>query len=133
MVDSFASWLKEKEPAIKGFDRRSIYRMQEFYIIWKEADFSVYSVAFSQIVGSLPPQLQKVDNQLVEIVATASPQLPPMPSILQRISWSHHLELLGKTKSQEERLFTCCFPSKKIIRSATCEDNCLQEFMNARK
>jgi hypothetical protein len=31
VVDTLANWLKENEPGLKGFDRRTLYRMQDFY------------------------------------------------------------------------------------------------------
>jgi len=38
-VEHLAAWLKENEPTLKGFDRRSIYRMKEFFQTWHELDW----------------------------------------------------------------------------------------------
>jgi predicted nuclease of restriction endonuclease-like (RecB) superfamily len=105
VVDEFVNWMKEHEPGMKGFDKRSIYRMQEFYIAWHAVDWKALIGKNMPIVGAPPPQLQTIENQESKIAVAPPPQFNSMPAILSKLSWSHHLELLGKTKSAEEKLF----------------------------
>lgn len=105
IVAQFSSWLKLQEPTLKGFDRRSIYRMQEFYITWASVnwqDLLPENVNANEIVGSLNPQLESANNQQVIFVGSENPQ---MPDILGKLSWTHHMELLKRTATIEEKLF----------------------------
>jgi hypothetical protein len=38
IVGNLAQWLKADDDTLKGFDRRSLYRMKEFYEIWSNAE-----------------------------------------------------------------------------------------------
>jgi predicted nuclease of restriction endonuclease-like (RecB) superfamily len=87
IVDQLANWLKEKEPTLKGFDKRTIYRMRAFYTTWYSLDWDRLQKDGMVIVGSKIPQLQK------------------MPAVLGKISWSHHLEILKRTSIIEEKVF----------------------------
>ncbi|MFN0213609.1 MAG: DUF1016 N-terminal domain-containing protein, partial [Saprospiraceae bacterium] len=103
VVSSLAEWLVQKEPNLKGCDRRSLYRMRVFFETWYAADWSLLPETF-QDSQTLEVNLYATPEQ--KIVATASPQsLPSIPPILLRISWSQHIDLLSSCTSHEERLF----------------------------
>jgi predicted nuclease of restriction endonuclease-like (RecB) superfamily len=116
VVGQLAEWLQQQEPGLKGFDRRSLYRMREFFEQWQAVDWLEFGISGKidsqriasigqgkEIVGSLTPQLLPIlDDQ---IVGSETPQLPPMPLALTNISWTHHVEILRGTTSPEERLF----------------------------
>jgi len=112
VVDSLALWLKKENPSLKGFDRRSLYRMKEFYEAWTDVEM-IDLVALTlppQIVGTLSPQFRKDAEEEQQpkgwvIVGTLSPQLEIMPTFLTKIPWSQHLDLLAKTKTREEKIF----------------------------
>ncbi len=68
------------------------------------------------IVAPVVQQIQKTDNKINKIVAPLVLQLPGTPfdlnglsdirdTILSKISWSHHLILVGRCKTAEEREF----------------------------
>ena len=67
IVDNLADYLSALGPDYKGYTRRNLYRMKQFY--------EAYS-----------------GNEIVTPLAT-------------RLPWSHHLIILSKTKSIEERIF----------------------------
>lgn len=67
VVDQLAAYIQTKHTEIKGFTRRGLYRMRQFYEAYRRK----------------------------EIVST----------LLTQMSWSNHLLLLSKTKTDDERLF----------------------------
>ncbi len=107
VVETFAAWLLEQEPQLPGFDRRSLYRMRQFFETWVNVEWESYlgepgDKAFhSSATAPVSP-----------IVATLSPQLAVIPAPLLRVSWSQHIDLLTSTTTEEERLF-CLFLSFK--------------------
>jgi predicted nuclease of restriction endonuclease-like (RecB) superfamily len=104
-VAQLAVWLKEKEPTLKGFDRRSLYRMKEFFQTWRELDWKALKKDGSVILATVSPQLQLNDNQYTKIVETVSPQTEEFPNILASLTWSHHIEILGRTGNLGEKIF----------------------------
>lgn len=112
VVEQLEKWLSEQEPGIKGFDRRNIYRMREFFLAWNNVSWSL-SPSGLKIVGSTSPQMQTTEDQIDKIVVTVSPRLPQIPDWLTKIPWSHHLALLSATKNIEERVFYILLTEKE--------------------
>jgi len=114
-VQQLADFLQQQEPGLKGFDKRSIYRMIEFYKNYQA----------SSIVASPRPQLQAIENQTNKIVASARPQLRETSeaseftssvrqqilsedirqTILVKISWTHNRTIFSRCKTEQEKEF----------------------------
>jgi len=105
-VKELAQYIQKQHPEIKGFDRINIHRMCRFFAAYKDLS----------IVAPVVQQIQKTDNEINKIVAPLVLQLPGTPfdlnglsdirdTILSKISWSHHLILVGRCKTAEEREF----------------------------
>ena len=97
-VDELADFIQRKYPEIKGFNRRGLYRMKQFFETYSSAKFV-----------SLPmTQTQDTDNQNDEIVSLPMTQFKTTDirkTILAKISWTHHLTIISRTKTEEEREF----------------------------
>ncbi|MGQ7853000.1 PDDEXK nuclease domain-containing protein [Pedobacter sp. WC2501] len=84
-VDDLANYIAEKQPLLKGFNRRGLYRMKQFYEVYSDPE----------IVSPLMTQFQGVVNEQDKFVS----------ALLTQISWTNHLLILAKTKTSEEKLF----------------------------
>src|ERR1700748_1142694 len=95
-IHELAEFIGKNHPDLKGYDRRGLYRMKQFYDIYKN----------SSIVSPLVTQLQNIENQNSIIVGALTPQLTDIRgTILSQISWTHHLILFARTRTEEEREF----------------------------
>ena len=97
-VDELANYIQKSHPELKGFNRRGLYRMKQF--------FEIYSA--DSIVSPVMAQLQMTENQINEIVPSAMTQFEISDirtTILAQVSWTHHLTLIGRTKTSTEREF----------------------------
>lgn len=103
-VEQLVAWLKEKEPNLKGFDRRSLYRMKEFYLVWHRLDWDALRQDGSMREIS-ENKIQEAVNHGDIIVGTLSPQIMEFPNALSPLNWSHHIEILSATRNIEERVF----------------------------
>jgi predicted nuclease of restriction endonuclease-like (RecB) superfamily len=84
-VDELALYIMHNCPGMKGFNRRGLYRMKQFYETYSSPDF----------VSTLMTQMQKTESEAKNIVTT----------LLTQLQWSAHLHILSKTKSPDEKLF----------------------------
>lgn len=84
-VDELATFIQENCPGMKGFNRRGLYRMKQFYETYSSPQF----------VSTLMTHLKKTENETKNIVS----------ALLTQLQWSAHLHILSKTKSDEEKLF----------------------------
>ena len=101
-VVELAKYIKKHHPEIKGFDKVNIYRMCQFYETYRDLS----------IVTPVVRQIQQSDNESITIVAPVVQQLQNLNNLsdirntaLAQISWSHHLILIGRCKTAEEREF----------------------------
>ena len=119
-VDELSAYILNRFPGLSGFTRRGLYRMKQFYEtysensdcfkLWLEIHTKNEGSQFvslpatqskhdkfcnKQIVSSTMTQLQSSDIQYIEFVS----------SMMTQISWTHHLMLLSKTKTSEEKLY----------------------------
>ena len=100
-VDELAKFIRTKMPEMKGFTRRGLYRMKQFYETYNENSECFKNWLElglnnpNEIVSTLPTQLQVQSTQQDRFVE----------EILGKVSWSNHLEILSATKQTEEKLF----------------------------
>ena len=110
-VDELADYIGQKHPEIKGFNRRGLYRMKQFYETYSSAKF----------VSSAMTQTQATDSQSTIIVSSLMSQFKANDirnTILTKISWTHHLIIISRTKTDEEREFylNICIKEKYTVR-----------------
>jgi len=126
-VQKLSEFLLKNDPALKGFDRKSIYRMVQFYECYKETAFLApvadqhYDTVNQKdvIVATQWRQAGKETPQ--EIVATLWRQFSQESikhSVLTKLNWSVHKILISRTKSDEEREFYIwkCIHEKYSVR-----------------
>lgn len=105
VVEQLAVWLQNNEPTLKGFDRRSIYRMKEFYLTWYGLDWNSLKEDGKVAIKIPSSELEVAVNQQDIIVGSVTPQFREKFNVLGTLSWTHHVELLSKAKSIEEKVF----------------------------
>jgi predicted nuclease of restriction endonuclease-like (RecB) superfamily len=134
VVDKLADFIQKKSPDLKGFDRRGLYRMKQFYETYSPQQIinSANNGADLSIVSAVRTQLTKVKKSKTASVRTSSGKTKKVPivspvvtqldrlqyssireSILSEISWSNHLLILSKTTSAEERTFYLLLSKKE--------------------
>lgn len=111
IVAQLADFLKIQEPSIKGFNKRGIYRMVQFYDTYSHPEFvSTVSTQLELLeksnVSSVMTQSKNTDNQLNVFVS----------SLMTQISWTHHLEIISSCKTAEEKLFYMLMSKKERWR-----------------
>ena len=102
IVTQLADWLRQQDPTLKGCDRRSLYRMRDFFEAWENMDWSIMPSKFH---GSENFISEFNNNSEQKIMVMSSPQSFMLPKILTRLTWSHHIEILRGSPSPEEMLF----------------------------
>jgi predicted nuclease of restriction endonuclease-like (RecB) superfamily len=98
IVDNLVDYLKKEQPDLKGYNRRSIYRMVQFYETYSSTAF----------VSATLTQMKDVEKEYNIIMSATPTQLQNEPSVLSLlilVNWTSHLEILAGCKINEERIF----------------------------
>jgi len=96
-IVSLAAFIAHHHPDLRGFDRRGLYRMKQFY--------ETYCHSQVVLAAGTPQAPEKEQDIIVSPLVTQFSLSDIRHTLLAKISWSHHLILLSRTKSEEERLF----------------------------
>ncbi len=105
-IDEISARLREELPGLRGFSSGNIKLMRSFFEVWQpylqtNAEFFLESKSVAAAVES-----EQADDVGL---ATSQKRLPtatdfPMEAFMG-ISFTHHMEILHKTKELDERLF----------------------------
>ncbi|HCY40327.1 MAG TPA: DUF1016 domain-containing protein [Prolixibacteraceae bacterium] len=97
-VDELAAFIQRNHPEFKGFNKRGLYRMRQFYETYIEM----------AIVSPLGTQIQSTENEKDKIVSSLGTQLELSDirkTILAKLTWTHHRTIFSRCKTNEEREF----------------------------
>jgi predicted nuclease of restriction endonuclease-like (RecB) superfamily len=95
-LDILSTDLQNELPGLRGFSASNIKKMRVFFETWSDY-FTIGSLVTNQFEKS---QINEI--QYVKIGSMASNQLA---IDFQKVGFSHHFEILSKTKTIEERVF----------------------------
>ena len=128
VVSQLSEYIRSQRPDIKGYSRRSIYNMVMFYEEYSSETFAstVEKYLNSEFVQSVPAQIATTSiipstgaNVIVQAVTAQLVQhkTGPMPKILELTTFTNHIEILCRCKSNEERLFYILYANKEHLVS----------------
>ena len=101
IIDSISEQLRRELPGLRGFSARSIRNMRTFYEYWKL--FLIWQPSAAKLQLS-------INQDTIDIECFSLQKWSPVAIEINReeflgISFSHHLEILQKTKDIQEVLF----------------------------
>lgn len=123
VVDELSEYLQLQEPDSRGFGRRNLYNMVEFYEKYSTPEFQEIIKSLSQSVfiqkKTQPEIVQMLSAQIArpEIMQMPSAQInfTPLPPILTLTTFSNHLEILNRTHSYQESVFYMLYAAQQQL------------------
>ncbi|RZL64195.1 MAG: DUF1016 domain-containing protein [Pedobacter sp.] len=115
-VNDLAAYITEKQPLLKGFNRRGLYRMKQFYEVYSSEEImsSLTTTQLNESKANVSPMAtqieiesnnQKVSTPVTQLQGGDNEKNTFVSALLTQISWTNHLLILAKTKTSEEKLF----------------------------
>ena len=125
VVSQLSEYIRSKRPDIKGYSRRSIYNMVMFYEEYSSETFAltVKKYLSSEFVQSVPAQIETTPITETNVIVQSlpaqfvQPKIVQMPKILELTTFTNHIEILCRCKSNEERLFYILYVNKEHLAS----------------
>lgn len=122
VVSDLADYLKRQNPKRRGFGKRHLYNMVKFYETYSREGFTniVVNLNVHEIVQSKIAQLDN-KSQKGEIVQFPIAQYSGtnsfMPHILTLVSFTSHLEIMNRCRTDEERIFYMLYASHQRLKT----------------
>ena len=108
VVSELSEYLRVQDPSLKGYSRRNLYNMVAFYEAYSNPNFLKIE---QNMIGNKIKKLQT--NQIVQM---SSAQLPTPPRLLFLTTFSNHMEIINRCKTNEERLFYILYSFKENLK-----------------
>ena len=126
VVAQLSEYIRSQHPDIKGYGRSSIYNMVLFY---DEYSSEIFTSTVERYLNSefVQPRIGQIETSVFlssqetsAIVQAASAQIVQplagqMPKILELTTFTNHIEILCRCKSNEERLFYILYANKERL------------------
>ena len=131
VVSELADYLKRMNPRRKGYGKRNLYNMVSFYETYSSESFLGFigNLHLDDLVQLPLSQLKAHgQNEIVQsvtaqseggaIVQSTPAQFElPFPAILAITSFTNHIEILNRCKSNEERVFYMLYSYRERLKS----------------
>lgn len=118
VVSQLSEYIRSKRPDIKGYGRSSIYNMVLFYDEYSSETFvsTIESYLNSEFIQPKIGQIETpVLPSLQEVTTIVQPRIGQMPKVLELTTFTNHIEILCRCKSNEERLFYILYANKERL------------------
>lgn len=122
VVAELSEYLRANDPSMKGYSRRTLYKMVQFYDAYSDSNFTAMldRLKLSKYFNQLP------ENQADKIVPTLSAQFP---EVLLCTNWSNHVQILSSCKSYEQKIFYMLYAKKEKLIPEAVLQRTLEEFV----
>ncbi|MBS0522455.1 MAG: DUF1016 family protein [Proteobacteria bacterium] len=104
VVAQLAVYLARSQPGLRGFTRRNLFRMRQFYEAWRDHELVPAVRAQIPKAAGSTGQGAKVPAARALLVPSSGKQ-EKVAALLRQLSWTHHRTILGQCKRPEEREF----------------------------
>ena len=126
VVSQLSEYIRSQHPDIKGYGRSSIYNMVLFYDEYSSETFTstveryLNSEFVQPRIGQIETSVFLSSQETSAIMQATSAQFVQplagqMPKILELTTFTNHIEILCRCKSNEERLFYILYANKERL------------------
>ena len=137
VVRQLSEYIHTKDPTVRGWSYRTIYKMVQFYETYS-------SPSFIELIGKVKPKIvpfemaQIPDRQIVSI-ESAQIQITPImpfetaqiPKVLFCTGWGNHQIVLNRCRTNEERLFYIMYAWRERLQNKELERAIKTDAMSA--
>ena len=124
VVQQLAEYIHTQNPTLKGWSRRTIYKMVQFYETYTSANFMELSEKFKRYKQFVPfetaqivstPLIQNDNHQIVPF------EMAQMSSLLLHTGWTNHQIILQGCSSPEEYIFYILYAEYEKLQNKQLE------------
>ena len=122
VVSDLADYLKRQNPKRRGFGKRHLYNMVKFYETYNTIEFQHLErrLRLNEIVQLPIAQIGDASNQteIVQLpIAQIGEMLEPMPNVLTLTTFTNHIEILNRCRTDEERVFYMLYAAHQKLKT----------------
>lgn len=111
VVRQLAEYIHTKDPALRGWSYRTIYKMVQLYETYSAVSFSalITKMGVTKYDNIVPIESAQTENIIVPI------ELAQIPNVLFATGWSNHQLIMSRCKTDEQRLFYMLYAGRERL------------------
>lgn len=129
VVQQLAEYIHTQNPTLKGWSRRTIYKMVQFYETYTSVAFNGLIERLKlnkQIVPTLSAQIEDAEFVPFEAAqighnAIVSFEMAQIPSLLMKTGWTNHQIILNRCSTPEQYIFYILYAEYEHLQNKELE------------
>ena len=108
VVSELSEYLRTIDPTLKGYSKRNLYMMMQFYDTYSSLEFTTLLTRLKlQKNNVIPESVINQENIIVQF------QIAQFPEMLLKVNWTSHQQILNGCKTNEQRIFYILYAHKE--------------------
>lgn len=122
VVRQLSEYIRTKDPTIRGWSYRTIYKMAQFYDTYSNTDFLDF-LQSNELFFNLEKNNKKLSKftpikvEEVDLIGIVPFEMAQMPNILYSTGWTNHQLILSHCKTNAERLFYMLYAGHENLKN----------------
>ena len=114
VVRQLSDCIRIKDPTVRGWSYRTIYKMVQLYETYSSASFSelIEHTSMSAYGHIVPFETAQIDND-----AIVPFEMAQIPKVLFATGWTNHQIIMSRCKTDSERLFYMLYAGKERLEN----------------
>ena len=133
VVQQLAEYIHTQNPTLKGWSRRTIYKMVQFYEVYSSTQFLERATSLKLLPANgdeiVPPSVTQLEIQPIVPMLSAqiegTPIVPPpvaqFPLFLLKTGWTNHQIILNKCSDTNQQIFYIIYAEYEHLKKTELE------------
>jgi predicted nuclease of restriction endonuclease-like (RecB) superfamily len=123
VVQQLAEYIHTKNPTLKGWSKRTIYKMVQFYEIYSSVQFmeratslKLLSKPANEIVPISPAQIESPSVAQIKSTSIVPISSAQIPKFLLRTTWSNHQVIMNRCELVDKQIFYILYAEHEHLK-----------------
>lgn len=114
VVRQLSDYIRTKDPTVRGYSYRTIYKMVQFYDTYRTPSFAEI-LAKAKILGE--DEIVPFETAQISDGALVPFKMAQIPKVLFSTGWTNHQIILNRCKTDAERLFYILYAGRERLEN----------------
>lgn len=118
VVQQLAEYIHTQDPTLKGWSRRTIYKMVQFYDVYSSEQFVARATTLKLLPASqenVPISLAQIEGEQIMPISSAQLQL------LTKTTWSNHCSIFQRCSTIDQYIFYILYAEYEHLKNKELE------------
>lgn len=133
VVRQLSEYIRTKDPTIRGWSYRTIYKMVQFYETYSSSAFKdlLHNTNTTALPSKSKGEIMPFETAQLPSSEFVPFQMAQIPTVLFRTGWTNHQIILNRCRTNEEKLFYILYAWRENLQNKELERAIKTDAMSA--